>query len=626
MSISIDINNAKIFRQKMLSLDTSTKVSNSNKSNSSIRAKGSQLPLIQNYSKIILPSINSSINRSKRKTIIGKPVSLMSKLLKNYKPNYSDKIKEEQTIIKLSKLKSRNTRNSLLIKSHSLNNIFNLPRKEMKNKQKSIFITEKDKNEIGLLNNKIRSNNINILDNIKENIFEEDKLNFENNKDEEITNIKSIKTTSENDKDSLINDKDLYSINDRIQKTNSSSVISNNINNKTNDKNITKNMSTVTNSSNSSSLISNNYNIHYKRLRKFVNPFSKEEPKDKNIETRIKNIDITENNNLINLLYENNIKFQAKIFDEQVRLFNGCYKEYKLLNSDINFLEVFKSKTLFTKIKYNKRIEETCSILYYLPKFILKDWHDLMLNLEKIHVPAQKSFISEYIIDENITVKDNNILLTEVIFYFNKSAEFYLLLSKKESEGANVKFNQKNFFKIIKGIKTARHNIIYLINSFNNSKKKYLDDLTLIKKFLIRKNNLNINNSIETKEDEASFYKKIFHNILLLNDEKNKNINAIERIEEQFHFKRDDELEKKKQIETALDIDKVKPIYNHLGQIVSRKKKIYESIFMNKYMGKVLNYCYDNVRDRIIRERVVAQEESMKKNKKNYNPIKFNFQ
>ena len=630
MSSLIDISNEKLFRRRLTSLDTSTKISNSNNSNGSVRARGSQL--IQNYSKIILPSINSNINRNKRKTII-EPESLMSKFLGNYKPNYSDKIPQE-TKIKLSKLKNVNSRNSIMIlKSKSLNNIVINTRKKAKYKSQRILMTEKDKNKINLLNNMIKNNKSNLLDKIKENILEEKKLDFENNKGEQITNIKSI-SENDNNEDSLIIKKELYIINNNIDKdknqqqqinTNSSSVITKNVNNIKSDKNI-KNLSLITNStSHNSSLISNNFNTNYKRLRKFLNPLLKENLKEQiNLNTSQKNININKEQNLISRLYENNISFQAKILEEQIRLLNGCYKEYKLIFSDMNFIEIFKSKTLFSKIKYNKIIEETCSILYYLPKFILKDWYDLLLNLEKIKIPSSKKFISDYITDENITVKNNNYLLIEVINYFNKTSEFFLMLSKKENEAADVKFSQKNFFVVIKNIKTARYNIIYLINSFNNSKKKFVEDLTIIKKFLIRNNNINTNKNFETK-NENNFSQKIFNNIILLENERNKNIDAIEKIEEQFYFKRDDEAQKKRQIESALDIDKRKPIYDHLGNMVIKKRKLYKSIFLNKYMNKVLNYCYDNVRDQIITEKVNDQEENAENIGKSLNPIKFNF-
>jgi hypothetical protein len=132
------------------------------------------------------------------------------------------------------------------------------------------------------------------------------------------------------------------------------------------------------------------------------------------------------------------------------------------------------------------------------------------------------------------------------------------------------------------------------------------------------------NKNLETK-NENNFSQKIFNNIILLENERNKNIDAIEKIEEQFYFKRDDEAQKKRQIESVLDIDKRKPIYDHLGNMVIKKRKLYKSIFLNKYMNKVLNYCYDNVRDQIITEKVNDQEENAENIGKSLNPIKFNF-
>ena len=152
-----------------------------------------------------------------------------------------------------------------------------------------------------------------------------------------------------------------------------------------------------------------------------------------------------------------------------------------------------------------------------------------------------------------------------------------------------------------------------------------MDDLTIIKKFLIRNNNLNEINNINTTESEISFSKKLFNNILLLENEKNKNIDAIEKIEEQFIYKRDDETQKIKQIEDALDIHKRKPIYNHLGKIVIRNKNNYKSIFLNKYMNKVLNYCFDDIKDQIINEKVNDQDEENESFGYNIKSIKSNF-
>ena len=634
MSSTIDIRKDRLFKKRLTSLDTSTKITNTNKTN--ISSRGSQL-LIQNYSKIVLPSINIHMKRNKRKTVL-ETDSLFSKFIGSYKPNYSEKISEP--IINEAIPKIPNIRKTLMIKSQSLNNILIPMRKEIKFNSQRIFGTNKDKIRINFLKNRVNSSK-NLLEKIKENILEDEKLNIDNNKGEEITNIKN----DNDNEDSLMTDKELYIINNnnrpvktQQQNTNNTSIflIKNDItneNNKTENKN-TKTLNLGTNSSHNSSLISNKYMTNYRRLRKFPNIFLDNEQKEENTNIKdIKDIKIIKDNknikdeqNLIIRFYEHKIKFQSKIFEEQIRLFNGCFKEYKLISLDTNFAEVFKSKSLQLKIKYNKKIEETCSILYYLPKYFLREWYPLMFHLETVKVPSQKKFVSDYITDEILTAKNNNYLLREVTKYFNRSAEFFINLSKKENEAGDLRMNQQKFLKTIKYIKTSRYNITYLINSFNNSKKKYLDDLIIIKKFLIRNNNININNNYNTTKEENSFSKKIFKNVILLEDEKSKNIDAIEKIEEQFIYKRDDEAQKKKQIEIALDINKRKTIYTHTGKVFIGKKKVFKSIFHNKYMNKVLNYCYEDVKDKIITEKVDDQEEdNIGIAPREFKPIKYDY-
>ena len=590
MSSSIELSKEKEFNQKYNCLDTSTKISNTNKSNVSIRDKSSKLN--QNYSKMFLPSINISIKRKKRRKII-EPESLMSKFLNNYRPSFLNVIPKLPN--KIPKEKSRNIR---LIKSLSLNNVMHPLNREKRFKSQRIVFTEKDKNKIKLLNNKININN-NLFERIKENIYE----------------FKKVRSSMNDNKGESSNyNNDLFIINSSIkqilqQKKRSHSIIvvgHNNLNILTNEKNIkskkNKNIHMPTAKSNNNSSISISNSSSFKRLRKFT----KEETKDKNnLLTHLNKTDIDSYQNVISFLFEDNIKFQSKIIKEQIDLFNGVYKEYKMLTIDPNFIEVFDSKPLFMKIKYNKKIEDTCSLLYNLPKIYLQDFHDLLFNLDNNNIPDKNNFMADYVIDETNTLTNNNILLKKVVNYFNKSAEVYLTISEKKDDTIDITLDKTNFLKVIKEIKQARYNIIYLINSFNNSKKKLVEDLTIIKKFITRKNKL----GIEQKKRNQYFARKILKNALLLEHEKNKNIDIVEKMEDQFLFERDDEAKKKKQIETSLKIDKEKPIYNYLGKINDKIKKRYKSIFLNKHMENVLNYIYGNIKDRIITEQIKDQEE-----------------
>ena len=608
MSSSIDISNEKMFTYKLNSLDTSTKISNTNKSNISPRDK--RIKLNQNYSKMVLPSINMSINRIKRRKII-EPDSLMSKFLDNYRPNFSDV--NPKLSRKIPKERSRNIR---LIKSISLNNIMQPPRKEMKFNSQRIILSGKDKNKIKLLNDKIK-NNDNLLDKIKENIFEYKKI---------------INSINDNTEEQSSSNKEIFIINSNIKpiqrdnkKSYSSKAVGNNISINASDKNISyrriKNIHIPTATSHNCSKISSGNSSSYKRLRKFTMEESKEK---NNLITNLNNTDIDSYQNIISSLFENNIKFQSKIFEEQYNLFNGVYKEYKMLTLDDNFIEVFKSKPIFMKMKYNKKIEETCSLLYNLPKIYLQEYHDLLFNSDKSNIPDKKNFLDDYVINEIITLKSNNILLTKVVNYFNKSAEVYFILSEQKDETIDIRLDKINFLNVIKHIKQARYNIIYLINSFNNSKKKLVEDLTIIKKFLSRNKKLNMDKNIGLKKSNESFSKKILKNPLLLEHEKNKKVDIVEKMEDQFLFQRGDEAKKKIQIENSLKIDKEKEKHNYLGKIINTRKKIYKSIFLNKNMDRILNYCYENIKDQIITEQINDQEDIALDNQKKNKVIKFN--
>lgn len=497
MSTQLEINKKKLFKKRLTILDTSTRAPNSNKTNISSKVRGSQL--IQNYSKIVLPSININFTKNKRKTIL-EPESLFSKFLGNYKPTYSDKVdKIQQPTIQLNKIESRK---SIMIRSQSLNSILIPTRKEFKFKSQRLFVTEKNKNKINFLNINLKNN---LLDKIKENIFEYKKIiNSINDNNEEQSNSK----------------KEIFIINSNIKpiqrdniKSYSSKAVGNNISINASDKNISyrriKNIHIPTATSHNCSKISSGNSSSYKRLRKFTMEESKEK---NNLITNLNNTDIDSYQNIISSLFENNIKFQSKIFEEQYNLFNGVYKEYKMLTLDDNFIQVFKSKPIFMKMKYNKKIEESCSLLYNLPKIYLQEYHDLLFNSDKSNIPDKKNFLDDYVINEIITLKNNNILLTKVVNYFNKSAEVYFILSEQKDETIDIRLDKTNFLNVIKHIKQARYNIIYLINSFNNSKKKLVEDLTIIKKFLSRNKKLNIHNNVGQKKGNKSFSKKILKN------------------------------------------------------------------------------------------------------------------
>ena len=141
MSSFIDTSNDRIYKRRLTTLDSSTKFSNNNKSNISIR----RTQLYSNNSNIILPSININRKNNRYHSVLDSG-TLMSKLLSNYHPNNS--IQTQKILKPLALFKSRN---SLLVKSHSLNEI---PQKK-KNKYQSlpVLINNKNKSDIFFNNN-----------------------------------------------------------------------------------------------------------------------------------------------------------------------------------------------------------------------------------------------------------------------------------------------------------------------------------------------------------------------------------------------------------------------------------------------------------------------------------------
>ena len=126
MSSFIDISHDKLYKRRLTTLNSSTKFSNNNnnnKSNSSIR----RTQLYSNSSNIILPSINESTIKHHSVLDSG---TLISKLIKNYNPNNNQPKNKSLEI--LNPKRQKKSRNTIMIKSQSLNNIFIPERNKMK--------------------------------------------------------------------------------------------------------------------------------------------------------------------------------------------------------------------------------------------------------------------------------------------------------------------------------------------------------------------------------------------------------------------------------------------------------------------------------------------------------------
>lgn len=589
---SLNLGKNKTTKNMITSLDTSTKNSNSIKSYGNL---SKNYELNKSNSQCILPIIKTS-----KKNTIDTPTSVLGRFINNHTSKIknimdneiSQKLNIKRKIFLPSRLKTRNINNNNIYKSQSLNDIYN--NKNDISNSIGLFITEREK----IIKNK---NNNRVLSKIR---YNKNNYNDKNNVGDELTNIKYI--TNEND-DSFLNEKELNNIN--IQYSNLISDIgSGPLTPKYNDPLEIPKKDKKKNKDN-----------NYSRLCQYE-PKIVKNIKEKNSKSPFSNsLDFFQ-------IYNRDIKYQSNIFDEQIKLFKDKLNEYKAITKRKNFIDIFKSISLDTKINYNKNLEEICGTLYILPKILLGNFYKLMIKLINIHIPHDDKLLPRFIKDEIINLIYNNNLLKEVNTYFNESFEFYLILCSEEG-GKNNILKEKDFFEVLNYLKNIRYNILYLINMFYNAENNYKNDLSTINKII--NNKIIIKNNIIDINNKNDINNEIYENVQIEEEKKKnlkKNNSIIEKIERQFMFKNSLENEKKTRIESALGIYKEKKImHNYLGKIIKNEKKIeYKSIFDNKYFDKILHHCYKNIKDKIITQKITNEINNGKRGK-SYQVVKINF-
>ena len=565
-----------------LTKNTSSSKESSTKNTNIIKSYGSiskNCELNKNNSKNILPIIHSSF-RTKESL---EPTSLLtkfiinqtSKIIKNpkkdfiLKPHFGLKSK----LLFQSKIKGRNK----MHESQSVKLLINKKDIISSSNSQKLFITEKNKTN----NNIINDRNLNdYISNIKNN----------RNLSEEII-------TNEKEKNNII--MPYFSL---ISENANSSIplTSRNNDSQEQQKNLLNSINTN----------SNTNEDKYSRLCSY------ESVKDKNNRNNLKSLFKKSKSELMDFfhIYNSDIEFQSKIFNEQFELLKENINQYKSFINNNNFIIIFKSIPLNSKIKFNKSLEEICGILNKLPKILLGKHYNLMKVLTKIEVPKKNKFNSRIVNDEVINVINNNNLLFEVLNYFSKSFEFYLLMIM-EKEGKKIFLNKKEYFELLSDLNKARYNILYLINSFKNAEKNYRKDLSTI-------NQIIKNDKIFEKDLNMD---ELYDSINLSeNLNNNKNYDVIDRIKDQLIFKRGEEQEKRHKINRVLGSKDARPISNYLGKIVNNKKNEYKSIFDNKYFDKILLYCNKDIRYDIITQKI-NNEAKRGKPPKGYKTLKINF-
>ena len=264
---------------------------------------------------------------------------------------------------------------------------------------------------------------------------------------------------------------------------------------------------------------------------------------------------------------ENDVEYQSKVLNDQVKLLEGNIRQF---NKDIvtnkDFQDAFRCLSLKSKIKFNKVLEETIGIIYLLPQLILSDFYEVIKKFRNIIIPDNEKFIEKYVFDESENLIYNCNLLTEVSDFFNSCFEVYLILINEVEE---MNLNFQNFTNILSSFEKARYNMIYIVNSAINTINIYNRDKNFIDK---------ISNKMGIK-------KRAIQNRLITN-----------KIMNQFMFKKNPERQKKLMINSCLsenNRDDDKKSHNNFIKVFHKKGKTpkYKSLVNSKLIKNLLKKC-----------------------------------
>ena len=264
---------------------------------------------------------------------------------------------------------------------------------------------------------------------------------------------------------------------------------------------------------------------------------------------------------------ENDVEYQSKVLNDQVKLLEGNIKHFnKYIVTNKDFQDAFRCLSLKSKINFNKALEETIGIIYLLPQLILSDFYEVIKKFRNIIIPDNEKFIEKYVFHESGNLIYNCNLLTEVSDFFNSCFEVYLILINEVEE---MNLNFENFTNILSSFEKARYNMIYIVNSATNTINIYNRDMNFIDK---------ISNKMGIKKREIQ-------NRLITN-----------KIMNQFMFKKNPERQKKIMINSCLsenNRDDDKKLDNNFIKVFNKKGKTpkYKSLVNSKIIKNLLKKC-----------------------------------
>ena len=607
-----DISALKKFKKKEDSRKSSERISFSENYSLSNSSKG-----IQHY------------NFTKTQTKLNEPLKKSKHIFfssfdfpeKKRKENLKNKLITQTKYLNIfnSNKKNNNTSNNRKInffQENKLNNNINILSQQSK-KLKFYAHTpgKKNLNEISILqkiNKDIKTYFLNCLENskndIKKNLAKLKKLNKTFNHTDKSKTPKSRFITRHNSAISQKSHKSLSSISTKTKENN------NNIENK------------ILRTRYSAQLFKINKNYRRKRnLRLYIDE-KKFLDKDWNSK-----IGIVKSNIEYNPLISNDVKFQSGLIKDELCLLLDDIQYFRISfcgNNDL--FSSFKNMHIQKQIKTNKLLEESCALLHYIPKIILKEYYSYTDKFISVEDPSAEMFAKKIVYNEFETFQENLKYIYKISNFIKCCGEVYfLLIIQVENEMA---ISSQNFLILHKILKRVRFFVINLTNICKNILMNYcFDKYVIINKFkkVVKQNKAYIKRIMTESQipkvvPNQIKIKKMPRIRLILNDQlkKNKGTDISNRYivesEKNTEDKKDKEkmknitkkfgenkknilLDKMSRISKALELN----IYNieeiKKERITEKNNKIKPMACINSnLMSKMLNYIDKDMREKII--------------------------
>ena len=369
-------------------------------------------------------------------------------------------------------------------------------------------------------------------------------------------------------------------------------------------------------------------NKNYKRRRNLRQYIDEKKFMDKDWNSKI---GIAKSNIEYNPFISNDVKFQSGLIKDELCLLLDDIQYFRItLSSKNDLFSSFKNMTIQKQVQTNKLLEESCALLHYIPKIILKEYYFSTDKFISIEDPSREMFAKKVVYNEFETFQDNLKYIYKISNYIKCCGEVYFqLIIQVEGEMA---ISSQNFIILHKILKRVRFLIINLTNICKNILINYcFDKYVIINKFkkVIKQNKAYIKR-IMTETQEPKVIQKKFKIIkkprikITSNDiskkgkrretdinkyipeqEKNleeyKNKEKMKNITKTFGDKKNVLLDKMSRISKALELNMYNKEEIKKERVLEKNENIKPMACINsRLMAKMLHYIDKDVREKII--------------------------